>query len=67
MEWRNRPRCRKCRATWLKRFVSQQRKALARGFSESWHGRKHWTVQGQIKTCLRYIRKAEAELQEIAS
>jgi hypothetical protein len=66
MAWKNRPRCRKCRVPWLKRFLHEQRKCLARGFLESWHGRRHWTVQAQVKKCLTYIRRAEAELEALS-
>ena len=67
MSWKNRPRCRKCRVTWLKRFAAEQRKRLARGFCETWHGHKHWTVQQQVKLCLSLIRKAEAELEVLCA
>jgi hypothetical protein len=66
MSWKDRPRCRKCRRTWLKQFLNVQRKALAHGFCEAWYGKRHWTVQQQVKKCLTYIRRAEAELKALS-
>lgn len=67
MCWKHKPRSRKRRRGWLKRFVKEQRKRLARGFAETFYGHRHWSVERQAKQCLAWIAKAERELEAMAS
>ena len=60
------PRSRRKRIAWLRRFAVVLRSRLAQGFCEAWYRNKHWTPADQERATRRKLAAAAAELESLA-
>jgi hypothetical protein len=60
------PRSRRKRIAWLRRFSVVLNNRLAQGFSEAWYRNKHWTPADQERATRRKLAAVQGELETLA-